>query len=210
VSRKHPKAIPIAFNDLEIWAIHELALKRQQLKERYRVKSKKVSETLSDLDLHVIGRKSEYAVARLLALQIDLDDTQEGDGGVDLIYRGLSIDVKCSSSNLLGFKVTQPFKADVAIFCQPVTKYSENGKFKADAIPDKFITGAAHAWRNINIVGWISRERFEQISRPNTSGEKCVNWYNLNDMKSLREYATRAKKSKTEDLIEKGKERMQI
>jgi len=199
-----PVPIPASFNDMELWAIHELANRRQGLKEKHGVKTKKVAEGLTDLDLHIVGRKSEYAVSRLLSVQLDMSDTQKGDSGIDLLYKGLAIDVKCSSGKNLKFKGTQPFKADIAVFCMPLTRPVTYENIHVEAEADSFISWYTHAWRNINIMGWVSRERFNQKAFTDIYGELCLNWHNLNDMRILGKYATQRGAIDVQSVIDRN------
>ena len=94
------KKIPVRLTDLELWAIWKLAEERNGKKEKHGVATKKIDRQVSDLEMHYIGIKAEYAVSKLIGTDFNPTNMLAGDDGSDFVYRGLTVDVKFSQFDL--------------------------------------------------------------------------------------------------------------
>lgn len=105
-----------------------------------------IDKRQSNFSLHVHGVLGEIAVAALLGVKIDTSVTVYGDSGHDLVYRGHTIQVKTNSSQgpTLYFYVPEKHKmiSDVGILTQPLSM------------------------TQMEIVGWITREKFQKLCEP--------------------------------------------
>lgn len=116
--------------------------RRNALKQANGINSNKHSDAATDLDIHILGASAEVAVARWLGVPVNADIYLSGDGGIDLTYQGVNIDVKMRSAwgkDLLVMPDLSDFRAEVALLCWP-------GKE-----PD-----------TVAVVGLVSRERFRR------------------------------------------------
>jgi hypothetical protein len=178
--------IPIGFAVSELAKLQDLAKRRNDNKKKHAVASKKVDDELSDEMMHYIGLKAEYAVAKLLGVEFNIENTLEGDSGFDLIYRGLTIDVKYSQRDLKFRPGT--FKADIAILVQPLShgvwKYKGN-TFGPQV--DSYVTKKVFRWRNVLVAGWIDRPAFEHAHTMENFGYNPVEFMAAEDLRSLRD-----------------------
>ena len=196
-------SIPVSTNNLERWALMELAKKRNARKESKGIKSQKVDPGITDVQLHYVGLKAEYAVAKLIGVEIDLENTYEGDGGIDINYRGLTIDVKLSTRDLK-HRLDKKVVADVIVLVQPLMQTTSSGAYHAKAIPDPMVDKKVFAWNNVMVIGWISREEFlSTCSVANFGHFDCnvVTANNMRDMSTLRAYAASKHRTRMYDEI---------
>lgn len=100
-----------------------------------------VSSFLSNYE-SVVG---EMAVARFLGVQPKVAFTPNGDGGIDFIHRGVTIDAKCRGFQTIGddliIRNADYFKADVVIHSRMIDPVT------------------------VRLLGWISRKRFLATAR---------------------------------------------
>lgn len=106
------------------------------------------NENQSREEANVLGFKAEFAVARLLGTTLPTINVVT-DGGVDLWFNDVSIDVKFTNRRNTGliFDNQDKFKSRVAILVAPTTDPSV-----------------------MNIVGWIGRERFLSLAKTKDLG----------------------------------------
>jgi len=186
------RKIPVGFADKELQDLRELAKARNDKKENAGVSSKKVDGEMTDEQLHYVGLKAERAVAKLLRVGMNTDNTYDGDGGHDLMYNGLTVDVKCSQMDL---KIPPgKFTADIVVLVQPysygVQKYAG---LLWKPIEDVFVDKPAFRWRNVLVSGWIDRATFaEKHYMRSFAGNPEVEFLEateLRPMADLKEYA---------------------
>lgn len=183
--------IPVSFSDEEIEDMWRLATNRQGLKERYGVPTKRAATKLSETELHYLGIKGERAVASLIGEKINREHTPHGDGGADLVYRGLSIDAKFSQLDIKMYVDDSP-KADILILVQPLRRTMNVGPYQADALPDPYVKFPALAWKNALVVGWITRKDFVDrhvVRQIGGFDRKVFYAHNMRNMRTLLTYA---------------------
>lgn len=111
---------------------------------------------LDDFEAHYIGLLGEAAVSRILGVRMREDVTVAGDGAVDLVVRGQTIQVKTRkidhAAMLLPFNSLRDFSADWAVCCA--------------------LASPCH----VRVYGFISREAFAQVhhTRDFGYGPRCV------------------------------------
>lgn len=140
----------VSFRHAELVALWKLAERRVGAKTP-NARDKRVDQRLRPVQAHYVGLKAEYAVARYLGVAPDVYAYGGGDGGVDLRYRGRTIDVKNSFGGLV-IPNLQVLRSDVIILVNPVGR-----------TPDPFLAGVdtRHRFRDVIIRGWVTREQFE-------------------------------------------------
>ena len=74
-------SVTVILNVDELALCKEIAELRNQKSPRT---SRKISDKLSELDVHLLGVTAEFAVAKALGLKMDAE-FKYGDGGVDLV-----------------------------------------------------------------------------------------------------------------------------
>lgn len=183
----------MTINNVERFGLIKLAWERQALKESRGVQSQKVDESVSNLEMHYIGLKAEHAVAKLLGLEINMENTYEGDGGVDLHYRGVTIDVKFSSCHL-NVRKNKEVVSDVVVLVNPLTIASKYNGAYYDAADDPNVTNPKFAWANSVIVGWIAKDEYYSLREWKKAKFKnfdywSVSAHNMHDMFTLKKYA---------------------
>jgi len=189
------RKVPIKLSDLELWALWKLAKERNNKKEQHGVETRKIDKNVSDLEMHYIGMKAEYGVARLLGAEFDLKNTLAGDAGYDFTYKGLTIDVKLSQRDLKFRKGT--FKADVVILVQPLTagRWAYGGvNFVAEK--DGRVGKHKFAWKHLLVMGWLTRKHFEKMHEIRNFGYNDVEFMDASymfPMKDLKNYAEEKK-----------------
>jgi hypothetical protein len=183
--------IPVKFTELELWAIAELAKRRNKNKVDHGVESTKIDKWISDEGIHYIGIKAEYAVSKLLDAELNTSNILSGDPGFDFYYRGITVDVKYSQ---LDFKFRPgTFKADVAVLVQPLSNgvYQYGGR-TIEAEVDKRVKKKKFAWKHVLVVGWISRQRFEKDKKIRNFGygdTEFLPFTQASSMSMLKRYA---------------------
>ncbi len=185
-------SIPVLMNNVERFGLWELATQRQALKDSRGVKTQKVDKEISDLEMHYIGLKAEHAVAKLLGLELNMENTYTGDGGVDLHYRGITIDVKFSSKHL-NVRAKKEFVADVAVLVNPLRTIVKYNSIYYAADPDPHVsTKPSFAWANSLVVGWLTKDEYYSL-RTWKKGRYVDYWSvsadNTNDMLALKGHA---------------------
>lgn len=180
------RKIPVRLTDLELWALWKLAEERNSNKEDHGIKTRKIDTQVSDLEMHYIGMKAEYAAAKLIGADFNPENMLAGDNGVDFTYRGLTVDVKLSQMDLKFRPGT--FLADIAILVQPLMTGEWRYGRGADAItaePDNRVNKKRFAWRNMLVVGWVSRERHEEEHTIRNFGYNDVEFMEVKDLSPL-------------------------
>lgn len=183
--------IPIGFSNLEIESMWAMASSRQDVKARYGVKTKRIDRKLSEAELHYLGIKGECAVAKLIGGAIDRKHTPSGDGGVDLVYRGLTVDVKYSQKDIKFLLGDSP-ASDILILVQPLSRTTKYGPYMARAERDPYVKKPVVAWKNALVVGWISRDGFALKSKVKKIGSfdrRVLEAHNMQRMDALLPYA---------------------
>lgn len=97
-------------------------------------------------DIHYLGLRAECAVAKVLRVPFDLSLSLAGDKHVADLYarNGWAVSVKYAARRGWAWKLSSAnyaeFKADIGVLCWP----AENGA--------------------VELVGWITREKFNQVA----------------------------------------------
>lgn len=133
---------PLTPDDIAL--AHTIGQRRNAIKVERGIATHKHAPA-SDESIHVLGAMAEIVVCRWLGVLFNDSITPYGDGGLDLTWGGLKVDVKMRSEwgrDLLILPDLSDFRADIAMLCWP-------GKE-----PD-----------TVAVVGLVSRERFRQKAR---------------------------------------------
>ena len=141
---------------------------------------------LTDIQIHYVGLKGEWAVAKVLDQEIDLEVSPGGDAGWDLTYAGMTFDVKMSRGTDLIFYVNK-FKADAAVLVVPYNKSTEIVGLGLHVDP-RLLTDPAFSFRDVVVMGWITREQFSErrVRKDYGYGPRhVVELQDLNDMIDL-------------------------
>jgi hypothetical protein len=103
---------------------------------------------MTQLDIDVMGVRAELAVSIFLAVPFNDRILPGGDDGADLEYRGRSVEVKAISyrGGVLIFHSLDEFDSNFAVAC-----FAPN--------------------RRVDILGWITRERFAEIHEKRNFGK---------------------------------------
>lgn len=166
--------VVVYHNDFELWALWLLAGKRNAAKTEQQ--NKRVDKDLSDIQMHYVGLKGEYAVAKFLGIQLDMEILLAGDSGHDLVFKDRTIDVKVSQKDLKFFPGA--FAADIAVLVQPHTYKAAWHKAERDDRVGKPI----FAWKHSLISGWVWRKRFEEECYEHDFGYGLRNCMNAEDL----------------------------
>jgi hypothetical protein len=178
------RKIPVRLTDTELQTLWDLAEKRNSNKESHGVRTKKIDTQVSDLEMHYIGMKAEYAASKLIGADFNPENMLAGDNGVDFIYRGLTVDVKLSQMDLKFRPGT--FLADIAILVQPLmTGTWRYGGKEITAEPDARVNKRRFAWRNMLVVGWVAREEHEKEHTIRNFGYNDVEFMEVKDLSPL-------------------------
>lgn len=164
--------ILVTFRRPELSVIRALAQRRVAIKQG---QGKPPRTALSPLDAHYVGMKGEYAVARYLGVLPDVNAYQHGDGGIDLRWRGMTIDVKNASGDLVIPRLTD-LRSDVIIVVSPV-----------GVEPDPYLSGvnSPHSRRDVIIRGWVTRDQFQTAHSIKNFGSGPVPYMPLADLNSM-------------------------
>ncbi len=144
------------------------------------------SRRISDIQIHYVGLKGEWAVAKALSQEIDLTVSHGGDTGHDLSYAGMTIDVKVGRGTDLIFYVNK-FRADAAILVRAYNKSTELPGLPLHTDP-RLLADPELGWRDVVLVGWITKKEFygRCIRKDYGYGPRqVVPMENLNDMIDL-------------------------
>ena len=120
------------------------------------VVNRKFDTKYSDFSINLHGLMGEYAVSKMLGVKIDTSVSLSGDDKIsDLTLNGKTVQVKTRmgvfTNSYLFFRNIELFKADVAVLAS--------------------ICNATE----VNILGWITREKFRQAARiVNLAGHDVV------------------------------------
>lgn len=113
----NPFAHRVDFTDMELTQIHELAVKRQAIKDKNLslVNDRRVSD-YDNILMHNIGLLGECAVSKILRVPVDEQAYLAGDHAQDFNIFGIKVEVK-TQQGYLYFDRMQAFQADVAVLC---------------------------------------------------------------------------------------------
>ncbi len=167
--------IGVRFTQLELDAMWALARKRQEAKSGGAT-DRRSDTRLSNIQMHYIGIKGEYAVAKYLGIGFDMRSLTDGDDYGDLLWRGRHIEVK----NLQDWLLFTPgtFLAEVAVLVNPLRER-----------PDRRVTDKPpHAYKDVVLRGWITKERFIEHSYVHDFGygpRLCVRPDRLSPMEDI-------------------------
>jgi hypothetical protein len=100
----------------------------------------RVSPTETDRDILFKGLKAEMAFAKYFGLEFQRRIPKNGDGGIDFIIMGRTIQIKFSKIELFFRKKYGGMKTDIAVLIKP---YTDNG---------------------VEFVGWTTKSIFEKLS----------------------------------------------
>ena len=105
----------------------------------------------SDWTITYFGMKGEIAVMRFLGLDLDraFKNTVKGDGGVDLVFKNSTIDVKSTSTDYLIFNNINRFRSDIAVLVKPMVGEE-----------DERVSNSKFSSRDVFICGWTTRAAF--------------------------------------------------
>jgi hypothetical protein len=107
--------------DLELAA--KLAHRRNDRKEKLKIRSKKFDPSKSEWDAHYTGILGELGAARALGLPIDTRELLSGDNGIDLEIAGLSIEIRYRTKQGWDFALNGSdvsfLKSDIGILVWP-------------------------------------------------------------------------------------------
>lgn len=155
--------VGVTITDNEAEILRNLATQRQRNKEANGVPTRKKDKKINDLDMHYVGMKAEFAVAKLLDIEPNIALTRLGDDGFDFVLpNNTTLDVKFSQKDLK----FPPHKSppDILVLCQPLNRrvyninnqpvYPRKDQYVNPDIPDHY------TWRDVIVVGWVSRDRF--------------------------------------------------
>jgi hypothetical protein len=111
----------VRLHDRELEAVEELASRRQILKQGLAIRTKKFDRSRNDWEITFFGLMGEAAVARALCLAPDNSVLAGGDGGIDLVINGTTLQVKTPLANItrdfLYFNDESGFSCDFGILC---------------------------------------------------------------------------------------------
>jgi hypothetical protein len=126
-----------------------IAERRNCVKQAFNVTNRRC-DSRTDFTLNLQGIMGEFCASKYLGVPLDTTVSIKGDDGIDLLYRGHSIQVKTRlvnrDDNYLYFNSCEHFKADIAVLAI-VTSVTE-----------------------VSLLGWIKREEFCQKSQPGDFG----------------------------------------
>ncbi|MHC4412297.1 MAG: hypothetical protein ACYSW6_04875 [Planctomycetota bacterium] len=195
--------IPMLINNVERFGLFRLSQERQAFKESRGIQSQKVDESITNPEMHYVGLKAEHAVAKLLGLEINMENTYGGDGGVDLHYRGITIDVKFSSYHL-NVKKDKEIVADVVVLVNPLTTSLKYDGTYYNAVEDPDVAKPKFAWAHCVIVGWIKKGEYYSLRELKDAKFKNLDYWsvgahNMHDMFTLKGYAMSLSTSRDSD-----------
>jgi len=137
--------LPVNLTSADHDAIRAIAEKRQ--KSKAKVRDQKIDANQSALELNILGAIGEFAFGTLIGQKPHVHRGRKGDGGIDFLYNGWSIDVKyIPTGGVLVFRSLPHFRSDVAV--------AVSGP-RGDLTP---VT--------VRVLGCIGRERFRTLHRP--------------------------------------------
>ena len=145
----------VKLTPLELRALWDMAVARNDAKT---IGTNKMYGGVSDEALHYIGLKGEYAVSKLLGIDINTEIYDKGDVGHDLEYLGHTIEVKVSQRDLKFFQDRPPV-ADIVALVVPQIVSLANVTAKRDYLIKHPLLG----WQHQFIVGWITKERLMEL-----------------------------------------------
>jgi hypothetical protein len=148
-----PSSIVTLTSDELEW-LSELAHKRNDPKMAAGVPNYKIDPNKKDFDIHHMGIKAEYAVAKYLGLELDTTFSLHGDDHRgDLIHHdGRTISVKFRTSRGWDFALTRDklseFRADLGVLVWPAPSRRRD----------------TSGCERFEIVGFVSREAFAECA----------------------------------------------
>jgi hypothetical protein len=117
---------------------------KQQQEAHGQIKNRRVSD-LDDFGMHYMGALSEAAVAGVLGVPVRTDITFFGDGFIDLIYRGQTVQVKC--------RAKPSFNGERYAFLNHLSEF----------VAEWLVLCSVQSPSCIGIHGFISRAKFTKI-----------------------------------------------
>lgn len=155
----------------EVQFAWNIAESRQAAKDPNFAINKKFNANRGDIETHYLGFLGELAAARYLGVRPDTRALHTGDGGVDLVYGGMTIDVKSRDRmrrDLAFYTDLSDLQADIAILAWVDIR---------DTIPV------------VHLPGWARRQRIEQEAQPMEfipgHPRLVMRWTSLNPMDTL-------------------------
>jgi hypothetical protein len=111
----------IRLHDMDLEMAYALTTKRQQYKRKLAVKTQKYDRKRTDWEIAFYGFMGEVAVARALCIPPDKTVLAGGDGGVDLVINGETLQVKThlskATKNFLYFDDEDKLSCDFGVLC---------------------------------------------------------------------------------------------
>lgn len=154
--------------DAEREQVDRLAAERNRFKQQAGIPTRRYAAWRDDETTHRLGLQAEAVIARLLGVRLNTAHTLAGDGGYDLAWNGMRLDVKMRGrrfDDLVCLPDLSDFQADAVILCWPGLNSGE-----------------------IEVVGVISRERFRQEARRDilcAPPRLVLPWWNLTLLSSF-------------------------
>ena len=111
----------IRLHDRDLQMVHNLTTKRQLFKRKLAVETQKFDRKRTDWEIAYYGYMGEVAVARALCLAPDETVLAGGDGGIDLVIDGTTLQVKTpltkATKDFLYFNDETRFNCDFGVLC---------------------------------------------------------------------------------------------
>ncbi len=116
-----PIRVLAIFEEGELLDIMNLARMIQSNKHNFGVRSKKIADNYSNLDICYVGLKGEFAVSKYFGLKMNKNIFRGGDGGDDLVipHNNKTIQVKYSTINAFYCREESQFVSDYGVLTQP-------------------------------------------------------------------------------------------
>jgi hypothetical protein len=86
------------------------------------IQNKRVDKSRTDSDVDLLGIRAEVAVAKLLGINYDHLLTPSVDDGTDLMFKGISIDVKSTFHETGRLILRRELRAEVAVLVVPTAE----------------------------------------------------------------------------------------
>lgn len=186
VFRATNRGVAVRFTQLELDAMWLLARKRQDAKNGGAT-DRRSDSSISNIQMHYIGIKGEYGVAKYLGVGFDMRSLTDGDDYGDISLSGWRIEVK----NLQDWLVFTPgtFRADIAVLVNPLRERLD------PRVRDK----NSHAYKDILIRGWIYRDTFIHVCFEHSFGygaRQCMRPESLSPIDTIFDIAAMEQRAK--------------
>jgi hypothetical protein len=134
----------VQFSPFDMQFIVMFAARQRAVQEALGSREMKHQADRDGFDIHLAGAMGECAVARVLKIRVDTSLVRGGDDGVDLTYRGKTLQVKAFC------------------YCGPKLQVivKDVGALTAELLVATRICTPASA----EVLGWISTEEFRDIA----------------------------------------------